>query len=330
MRFRRVDGRVVEVREEGDTSQSPQSNSIITTTTNTSHDDDVDAAEPSLLASVLAAYPPDPSDPSKRNLPYQPRSYRDFMLFESHYYGAAAGMCAMFLSPVLYLVFRAFTLLTCNLVRFPFFLPPRLWYRQPIWYQSNHLAFVSDGAEVAYPTGDCTYLDVELELGIVLGKELYNAASAEEALAAVAGFAVLNDFSARDRQMEEMGSGFGPQGCKGFANSISGTVVSADELLLSSVGGIGSGRPALQGTITINGQVVSRPRAAAEDWKFSLGQALMHVSQGTRLYAGEFFGSGTLPGGAGLEWSRFRVRVGDEVRLEIEGVGSVTNRIVER
>ncbi|KAH6653745.1 hypothetical protein BKA67DRAFT_658088 [Truncatella angustata] len=251
---------------------------------------------PDLLASVLTANPPDAQDPLKRALPFQPRSYRDFMLFEDHYYGAALGSTSLWRSPPMN--------------------PPALWYRQPIFYQSNHLAFYADGAPVHCPSY-AEYLDVELELGIVLGGELFNA-TPEEAEEAVAGFCVFNDFSVRNGQMEEMSSGFGPQHSKCFANSISSVVVSADEVfpMINK----------LTGRVIINEVVVSECRA--DSWQFSVGQALAHASKSTRLYPGEFFGSGTFPAGAGIEHARFQLKVGDIVRLEIDEIGSVTNTIV--
>ncbi|KAJ8126748.1 hypothetical protein O1611_g6889 [Lasiodiplodia mahajangana] len=91
--------------------------------------------------------------------------------------------------------------------------------------------------------------------------------------------------------MAEMASGFGPQHSKAFANSISSTVVSADEVLPHV--------NHLSGRIIVNDVVVKEPKV--DNWQFSIGQALSHVSKGTRLYPGEFFGSGTFPLGAGIE-----------------------------
>ncbi|KAI3322625.1 FAA hydrolase [Xylariaceae sp. AK1471] len=267
----------------------------------------------STLLRVLKENPPDETDADKRDLPFQPRSYRDFMLFERHYYGAAIGMTSLY-RPLANKLGCLFSMVTG--IDFPMFKPHGLWYKQPIFYQSNHLAFYADGASITCPSY-CEYLDVELELGIVLGKPLYNA-TPEEATSAIAGFCVFNDFSVRNTQMEEMSSGFGPQHSKAFANSISSTVVSADEIL--------SRIDYLSGRIIINDVVVKEPRV--DHWQFSLGQALSHVSKGTRLYPGEFFGSGTFPSGAGIEYAAFQLRIGDEVRLEIDGIGSVTNTIV--
>ncbi|KAI0544618.1 FAA hydrolase [Xylaria curta] len=289
MKFQRIGGQVVQVKDVSTDSEP--------------------SAASNMLLRVLEENPPDERDIEKRALPFQPRSYRDFMLFERHYYNAALGMTALY-RPLAYGLGRLFSTLTFG-VDFPFFKPHALWYQQPIFYQSNHLAFYSDGASIAYPRY-CSYLDVELELGVVLGKPLYNA-SPDEATAAIAGFCVFNDFSVRNGQMEEMASGLGPQHSKAFANSISATVVSADEVLPHI--------NHLSGRISINGELVAEPKV--DNWQFSLGQAISHVSQSTRLYPGEFFGSGTFP----LDAS-FQLRVGDVVRLEVDGIGSVTNTIV--
>ena len=133
---------------------------------------------------------------------------------------------------------------------------------------------------------------------------------------------MLNDFSARDAQLAEMRAGFGPQACKAFANAISATVVSADELWPRLDEG------PLTGRVWVNDRCVAECAVGPRDWTWSFAEAIAHASRSTCLYPGEFFGSGTLPGGAGIEHARFQVRAGDTVRLEIDGVGHVTNPIV--
>ncbi|KAI0471157.1 FAA hydrolase [Xylaria cf. heliscus] len=256
MKFQRIDGRVIQVivgddATAGEAGEAGEASAV-------SH----------MLRRVLEDNAPDGTDAEKRGLPLQPRSYRDFMLFERHYYGAALGMTSLY-RPLAHGLGRLFSAVTG--LDFPFFKPHALWYQQPIFYQSNHLAFYSDGASIAYP-GYCQYLDVELELGVVLGKPLYNA-SPDEATAAIAGFCVFNDFSVRNVQMDEMASGFGPQHSKAFANSISSTVVSADEVLPH----IGH----LSGRIFVNGEVVKEPKV--DNWQFSLGQVGYPVITNTMM-----------------------------------------------
>lgn len=113
-------------------------------------------------------------------------------------------------------------------------------------------------------------------------------------------------------------SGFGPQHSKSFANSISSVVVSADEILPHMSD--------LTGRVVVNDKTVTECRT--DRWQFTMGEAIAHASKGTRLYPGEFFGSGTFPDGAGVEHARFQIQIGDVVKLEIDGIGSVTNKII--
>jgi len=60
-------------------------------------------------------------------------------------------------------------------------------------------------------------------------------------------------------------------------------------------------------------------------WKFP--DMIAHISKGETLYPGEVIGSGTVGLGCGLEHMRF-LEDGDVVELEIEGIGSIKNRVV--
>jgi 2-keto-4-pentenoate hydratase/2-oxohepta-3-ene-1,7-dioic acid hydratase in catechol pathway len=66
---------------------------------------------------------------------------------------------------------------------------------------------------------------------------------------------------------------------------------------------------------------------ASADARWSLGEVLAHTSRSERLHPGEFFGSGTLPGGCGIETGRL-LAVGDHIEIGIEHIGSLSNRIV--
>lgn len=245
-------------------------------------------------------------------LPFAPRSFRDFMLYEAHAIDAARGLVRRFM-PTAASIARTYEAITRR--TFPAFKPSKLWYRQPIYYFGNHLTFAADGDDVPCPRFTQA-LDYELELGFVLAHPLRDATPAE-AERAIGGFVVLNDFSARDVQLAEMRSGFGPQKAKHFASAMSGIVVSADEILPRW--------RELQGTVTLNGQIVAE--CATKGARFSLGEALAHASAGEQLYPGELFGSGTLPGGSGIE-SGHLLAQGDTISLAIDGIGTVTNRIV--
>lgn len=269
--------------------------------------DDVRARLVSLAQDVAAS-----TDEARVVLPFAPRSFRDFMLYETHAVDAARGFVRRFM-PGAARVASAFEAVTGR--TFPPLKPHALWYRQPIYYFGNHLTFSADGDDVAMPSYTQA-LDYELELGFVLGRPLRDA-KPEEAERAIRGFVVLNDFSARDVQLAEMRSGFGPQKAKHFASAMSGVVVSADEILPRW--------RELRGSVRLNGALIADCGTAGA--RYALGEALAHASRGEQLHAGELFGTGTLPGGSGIERGRLLNR-GDTISLAIDGVGTLTNRIV--
>ncbi|WP_367123494.1 fumarylacetoacetate hydrolase family protein [Streptomyces phytohabitans] len=244
-------------------------------------------------------------------LPFQPLSFRDFMIFEQHNINAARGWARRF-SPGLGRFARGVELVTRR--TFPPFQPKPLWYREPTYYMSNASTFVPSGTTVTAPPYS-TALDYELELAFVLRAPLLDA-TPEQAVQAIGAFAVLCDFSARDVQIPEMGSNFGPQKSKHFLTSLSETAVDAADVL--------DRWSALRASVTLNGRVVARPDAGAPRW--TLGQMLAHSSAGERLHPGEVFATGTYVNGCGMETGHW-LAPGDRLRLEIEGVGVVEHDI---
>ncbi|HKV21379.1 MAG TPA: fumarylacetoacetate hydrolase family protein [Mycobacterium sp.] len=245
-------------------------------------------------------------------LPFQPASFRDFMLYEQHVVDASRGLVRRF-HPAQYRVVRTVEALTRR--TFPLLKPKPLFYAQPTYYMSNALTFVPSGTPIAAPayTGA---LDYELEIGFVLARGLFNASPAE-ALEAIGAFVVLNDWSARDVQRAEMGSGLGPQRAKHFASSLSEVAVTAEEILPRI--------DALVGTVSINGSVVSTVSSAG--MQHTLGEVLAHASRSEQLRPGELFATGTLPGGSGMETGHW-IQPGDALELAIDGIGSIQHTIV--
>ncbi|MBW3084103.1 hypothetical protein KEM60_00286 [Austwickia sp. TVS 96-490-7B] len=245
-------------------------------------------------------------------LPLQPLSFRDFMLFEQHNVDAARGLLRRF-HPRISRVASAYEKTTRRV--FPMLRPHRLFYRQPMYYMSNHVTFLPSGAPVAFPNYSSA-LDWELELGFALSRPLRDATS-EEALAAIGGFMVLNDFSARDVQREEMSSGFGPQKAKHFANSLSETIVTPEEVVPRI--------DEITGSVSVNGSLVSEVSAAGMQW--SIGEMLAHASRSETLLPGEVFATGTLPGGSGMEVGRW-LEPGDQLTLVLDGIGRIEHTVV--
>jgi 2-keto-4-pentenoate hydratase/2-oxohepta-3-ene-1,7-dioic acid hydratase in catechol pathway len=259
----------------------------------------------------LQSLAPGNLDPGVGALPFRPLSFRDCMLYECHWVQASRGYARRFMSSAYYLA-RLYELVSRR--AFPAFRPHSLWRRQPIYYFGNHMTIVPSGAVVTAP-GYTRALDYELELGWVLSRPLFNATPAD-ALQAVGGFVVVNDFSARDVQQAEMRSGLGPQKAKHFLSSMSQTMITADEILPCI--------DQLAAYVEINGQIVTR--TSTRGMRYTLGEVLAHLSLSERLYPGELIASGTLPGGSGMETDHW-LRPGDLLRLVIEPIGEIVHEI---
>lgn len=242
---------------------------------------------------------------------FVPLSLRDFMLSEQHAVNAARGMVRHFM-PRIFSVVKGFEKISGRV--FPALKPKPLWYQQPLYYFSNHLNVAGDDAVIDWPAYT-RYLDYELELAFVLAQPLKNA-TPQQALAAIGGFLVLNDVSARDVQLAEMRSGFGPQKAKHFINGLSYTVATADEVLPRV--------NQLRAEARINGAVVCN--TTTSNLQHSIADMLVHASRDEQLHPGEVFGLGTLPGGCALENNHW-LKPGDSIELWIEGVGHLRNRI---
>lgn len=265
------------------------------------------------LANVLSGLSPDdaPVDAATVALPFEPRSFRDFMLYEDHVIDASRGYTKRFM-PGAHKLATAIEAITGK--PFAKFKPHALWYKQPIYYLSNHLNFITSGEEAPWPSHTQAF-DYELELGAILNRPLLNG-SVDEAREAIGGFVVLNDFSARDVQVAEMNSGFGPQRAKHFYSAMSAIVVTADEVLPVM--------DSLSGAVRINGERVAQCSSAGS--QFSLAEAIAFVSRDEQLHPGELFGSGTLPGGSGMENGHW-LKPGDRLTLTIDRIGELTNSI---
>lgn len=197
------------------------------------------------------------------------------------------------------------------------------WYQIPVFYFSNHLAIKGPEDKISMPI-NCNWLDYELEVACVIGKQCRNI-SAEEAEDYIFGYCILNDWSARDLQRQEMKVGLGPAKGKDFATSIGPYILTKDELEnLRSGKGFDITMKA-----RVNGGLLSEGNM--KDIYYSFGEMLERASTGVTLYPGEIIGSGTVGTGCILElgtdvhrW----LQSGDVVELEIDKLGVLKNSIV--
>jgi 2-keto-4-pentenoate hydratase/2-oxohepta-3-ene-1,7-dioic acid hydratase in catechol pathway len=192
----------------------------------------------------------------------------------------------------------------------------KAFYERPLYYKSNARSVVGPDAAVRMPAYTKRF-DYELEWGIFIGREGVDI-SEQRAREHIAGYTVFNDFSARDIQMAEMRGRLGPAKGKDFdtGNAMGPWLVTPDEL---------RDPYALTMTAHVNGAEWSRGTTGDMYWSFE--EIVAYVSRSETLRVGDFIGSGTVGGGCGLELGAFLKR-GDEVRLEVEGIGALQNRVV--
>jgi fumarylacetoacetate (FAA) hydrolase len=201
---------------------------------------------------------------------------------------------------------------------------PAEWYKFPVFYFSNPGNVFGPDDEIPYP-GYTDELDYELEIAAVIGKPGRDI-TPEDAPSHVFGYTILNDWSARDIQREEMKVGLGPGKGKDFATSLGPCIVTLDEL-----SGRATGRPGvydLPMRARVNGKEMSRGNFKDIYWSF--GDIVARASQAVTLMPGDVIGSGTVGTGCLLELTKAKgpwLKAGDEVELEIDGIGILKNSI---
>ncbi|HCN04086.1 MAG TPA: fumarylacetoacetate hydrolase [Bacteroidetes bacterium] len=201
----------------------------------------------------------------------------------------------------------------------------------PIFYFTNHQAVYGPGDIPVLPLHR-DKLDFELECAIVIGKKGRNI-PANEADSYVAGYMVMNDWSARTLQMQEMKLNLGPAKGKDFATSLGPWLVTRDELATRRIDTPNGETYDLEMRTVINGKSVARGNVKDMTWTFA--QIIERASYGVTLYPGDVIGSGTCGTGCFLELNGSKVYdpawwldVGDVVECEIDLLGKLVNTVV--
>ena len=188
---------------------------------------------------------------------------------------------------------------------------PEYWYQAPVFYFSNAASIVGPGSPVHRPEAT-KMLDFELEVAAVIGGD-----------GQIAGFTLMNDWSARDVQAGEMSVGLGPAKGKDFATSLGPWLVTPDELHYAD------GRLNIEARAHVNG--VELTVAHANEQHYSWPELVEQARRDTRLRAGDVLGSGTLNGGCLLELGPLPgdryLEPGDSVSIEAQGLGKLETRI---
>ncbi len=193
----------------------------------------------------------------------------------------------------------------------------KYWYEIPVYYKGNHRSIIGPDETVLWPSYT-RRMDYELELACIIGKKGRNIPEGE-AKHYIAGYTIMNDFSARDIQKKEMACRLGPAKGKDFATAIGPYIVTPEEASPDRVD-----KMDLKMTARINGEVWSEGNFNSIHWTFE--QMIAHVSKEETIYPGDVFGSGTVGFGCGFELDKW-LQPGDLVELKIEKLGVLRNRV---
>ena len=202
----------------------------------------------------------------------------------------------------------------------------------PIFYFTNHHAVFGEG-DFPVRQRHTEKLDFELECAAVIGRGGRNI-STSDADDYIAGFMIMNDLSARVLQMQEMKLNLGPAKGKDFGSTFGPWLVTKDELESYKQSSPDGDRYDLKMKAIVNDIQVSEDTLANMTWTFA--QIIERVSYGVDIFPGDVIGSGTCGTGCFLELNGSKItdnqwlNPGDTISLEIEGLGTLKNKIVLR
>ncbi len=205
---------------------------------------------------------------------------------------------------------------------------PQAWYEVPVFYYCNPLTISGPDEPLPMPRQG-TALDYELGVACFIGKQGFDI-SPEEAADHIAGYTIMNNWSLRDVQQQEMSMGLGPTKSKDFATTLGPALVTPDELEDRQIGEGAELRYDLVMTGQVNGVEQSHGNLRDIHWTFA--QMIAHASQDVTLFPGEVIGSGAVGTGSlseaeaegGNEW----LKPGDIVTLEVEQLGRLETQII--
>jgi 2-keto-4-pentenoate hydratase/2-oxohepta-3-ene-1,7-dioic acid hydratase in catechol pathway len=239
-----------------------------------------------------------------------PNSIRDCMEFERHVVQCMQTVVKSKFKPLYWLDQWSRRVTRRGLLR-----APKVWRQRPIYYKGNRRSVIGTEQDVVWPSY-ARRLDFELEFGVFVGRggRDIDAAVANDH---IAGYALFNDFSARDVQLREMQGRLGPAKGKDFdtGNVIGPWLTTADEI----------DERELEVEVRVNGETWSR--TATREMRYTFAELIAYISRDETLYPGDFIASGTVPGGCGLELDRW-IQPGDTVELRGGPLGTLQNRVV--
>lgn len=196
------------------------------------------------------------------------------------------------------------------------------WYKTTAFYYSNGNDILGpDEPVVKHPHSKM--FDFEFEIGFIIGKKGRDI-PAEKANDYIFGLTIFNDWSARDIQVQEAKMGMGAPKGKDYANTIGPVIVTKDEIdaYLCKDDPL---RYDLATKLTRNGVVMRENNVKTIYHTFA--KMIEWASMDRDIYPGDLFGSGTIGGGALVEYPPEVpwIQSGDVIEMEVQGIGVLKN-----
>jgi 2-keto-4-pentenoate hydratase/2-oxohepta-3-ene-1,7-dioic acid hydratase in catechol pathway len=186
---------------------------------------------------------------------------------------------------------------------------------EPVIFFKATTALAGPNDDMPLPRGSLK-TDWEVELAVVIGRRTRYVAK-EDALAHVAGYALHNDYSERQDQIERGGQWSKGKSHDGYA-PLGPFLATPDEI---------GDTHALPMWLTVNGQ--ARQKSSTKEMIFDVAHLVSYLSRFMTLLPGDVISTGTPAGvGLGMNPPTF-LKAGDVVELGIDGLGTQRQRIVE-
>jgi 2-keto-4-pentenoate hydratase/2-oxohepta-3-ene-1,7-dioic acid hydratase in catechol pathway len=199
---------------------------------------------------------------------------------------------------------------------------------RPMLFAKFGNAIIGDGEPIVRPEGT-TALDLEVELGVVIGQRARRVAAAE-AMSHVAGYLVVNDVSARDWQGNRAALREGERGDGQWLRAKgSDTFFPIGPILATPESIPNPHRIALRSWVTRDAEAIPMQDGTTADMVWQIPELIAYISRAITLEPGDILSTGT-PAGVGVyrEPPLF-LEPGDRVRCEVEGIGRVENPVVD-
>ena len=199
----------------------------------------------------------------------------------------------------------------------------------PVYYYSNHNSVKGPGV-IKVDKRLSTMLDYELEIAAIIGKEGSNI-TAENADDYIFGFTIMNDFSSRKVQMDEMKLNLGPAKGKDFATSLGPYILTVDEISDKVIETRNGKQYDIDLKGFLNGKLLSHDNLKNMNWTFA--QIIERISTGAHIYPGDVIGSGTCATGCLYELNSqpnkesYWLQDGDLIEIKADDLGILRNSI---